>query len=180
MKKLILLFAISLIAQISLAQKNESTKESATEQKSIYFATAKHAISPESEAVLNDILPFLQQFDTYEITIQGNTDDKGNTQYNQALSERRANAVKKYLQERGIDETKLRIAAYGEEKPLADNADDEGKQKNRRVDIYITGVKKAIKKAVVKKDDPKPVVETKIEEKQEDINDLYRLLANSS
>ena len=123
MKKLILLFAILSIAHFSLAQ--------TTEQKSIYFATAKHAITPESEAVLNDILPFLQQFDGYEITIQGNTDDKGNTQYNQALSERRANAVKKYLQERGIDETKLRIAAYGEEKPLADNANDEGKQKNQ-------------------------------------------------
>ena len=63
MKKLILLFAILSIAQISLAQKTEPTGGQITEQKSIYFATAKHAITPESEAILNDMLPLLQQFD---------------------------------------------------------------------------------------------------------------------
>ena len=173
MKKLILFFVIACIANPVSAQ----TTEPITQQKSVYFATAKHVITPESEAILNDILPLLQQFDTYELTIQGNTDDKGNNKYNQALSERRANAVKTYLQTRGIDAAKLRIAAYGEEKPIADNTEDEGKQKNRRVDIYIAGTKKAVEKAVVKKDAPKSVVEAKPEEPQGDINDLYRLLA---
>jgi OmpA family len=142
--KNLLFFLLCLSANTVFAQSTETVK-------SIYFATAKHDITPESEAILTEIIAELTKYETYTITIQGNTDDKGNNKYNKALSERRANATKDFLISNNIVATSIELTAYGEEKPVADNVDETGKQRNRRVDVFVRGVVK-----VVKKNKPKP------------------------
>jgi OOP family OmpA-OmpF porin len=72
------------------------------------------------------------------LTIEGHTDSIGSTQYNQRLSERRANAVRKYLIEKGISSSRIRIVGYGEQRPIADNKTPEGRALNRRAEFEVT------------------------------------------
>lgn len=69
--------------------------------------------------------------------ISGHTDSTGNDEYNQKLSERRANAVKDAIIEEGVQAERLQAKGYGESKPIADNATKEGRQENRRVEAEI-------------------------------------------
>jgi outer membrane protein OmpA-like peptidoglycan-associated protein len=69
------------------------------------------------------------------MTIEGHTDAQGGAEYNQGLSERRANAVKLYLQAAGIEATRLRAAGYGFTQPVGPNDDPLGRAQNRRVEL---------------------------------------------
>jgi hypothetical protein len=149
MKKILLFLLCSLAANVVFAQSTETVK-------SLYFATAKHDLTPESEAALNELIAELPKYETYTLTIQGNTDDKGNAAYNQALSERRAAAAKQFLVTKGINANLITLTAYGEEKPIADNTEEVGKQKNRRVDVFLRGAVKTKKVEIAKQ--PKPAI----------------------
>lgn len=72
------------------------------------------------------------------VTVEGHTDSIGSDQYNQRLSERRANAVRKYLIEKGIASSRIRVVGYGEQRPIADNRTPEGRAKNRRAEFEVT------------------------------------------
>ncbi len=169
MKKLLLFFFCCLAANIVSAQNTETVK-------SIYFETAKHDISPESEAVLNEIMTELAKYETYTLTIQGNTDDKGNNKYNKALSERRANTTKSYFLKNNISENNIEITAFGEEKPIADNTEETGKQRNRRVDIFLRGTLKVVKKAAIVVENEPKITPIKQEEPKEDVNKIMAAL----
>ena len=71
-----------------------------------------------------------------EIIVEGHTDNTGDKQYNQGLSDRRAASVAEYLK-KGVGHDKLSYKGYGSEKPISDNATKEGQAKNRRVEIII-------------------------------------------
>lgn len=73
------------------------------------------------------------------VELSGHTDWKGTSEYNQALSERRANAVKEYLVRKGVNASHISTFAYGETKPVADNETDEGRALNRRTEVRTTG-----------------------------------------
>lgn len=72
----------------------------------------------------------------YKVTVSVHTDSTGSREYNQKLSERRARSVKEELVKNGIDETRIKVTGYGEDKPKADNATSKGRAKNRRAEIY--------------------------------------------
>ncbi|MFT3769140.1 MAG: OmpA family protein [Minicystis sp.] len=72
------------------------------------------------------------------MSIEGHTDNQGTPEYNQRLSDDRANAVLAYLVKKGIDPHRLTAKGYGLTKPRATNDTDEGRQKNRRVEFHIT------------------------------------------
>jgi OOP family OmpA-OmpF porin len=72
-----------------------------------------------------------------EIEIAGHTDDVGSEAYNQKLSENRAQSVATYIIEHGIDTSRLNAVGYGESRPIAFNSDEEGRQKNRRVEFKV-------------------------------------------
>lgn len=74
--------------------------------------------------------------DTY-IVVSGHTDTEGEEDYNQKLSERRAISVRNFLEEKGVDSTRLETIGYGELRPVASNATEEGRRKNQRVEITI-------------------------------------------
>jgi uncharacterized surface protein with fasciclin (FAS1) repeats/outer membrane protein OmpA-like peptidoglycan-associated protein len=103
--------------------------------KTIQFSRGKADILPESTPLLDDAAAKLRQFDLtgIQITIEGHTDADGSDAANLALSQRRAEAVKLALVERGIAAAVLVPQGFGESRPVADNATVEGKARNRRV-----------------------------------------------
>ena len=102
----------------------------------ILFASGSARIRPESTPTLEEIGKMLEEHPGLRIAIEGHTDSDGEDAFNQELSESRAAAVKSYLVDRhGIDASRLESAGFGESRPVADNADPEGKQQNRRVEL---------------------------------------------
>jgi OmpA-OmpF porin, OOP family len=101
----------------------------------IHFDTGKSAILPESEDSLKQILALLNQNATLKLRVEGHTDNQGAAAPNQALSEKRAQSVVTWLTSNGIDATRLTAKGLGQTKPLADNSTDDGRAKNRRVEL---------------------------------------------
>ena len=93
-------------------------------------------VHPEAEEVLKNLAIVLKEMDVKNFEIDGHTDSDGSDEYNQVLSEKRANSVKNFLVSQGVT-AEVTTKGYGESKPVASNDTAEGKQKNRRVEIII-------------------------------------------
>ncbi|WNH14112.1 OmpA family protein [Thalassobellus suaedae] len=105
--------------------------------KTILFDTGKSTIKSQSEAVLADIISILKEYPTAKFTVEGHTDSVGSEKLNQRLSDSRANSVKEYLIENGIDAFRLSALGYGEAKPIDSNNTRKGRANNRRVEINL-------------------------------------------
>jgi OOP family OmpA-OmpF porin len=107
----------------------------------VQFDTGKATIRPESDKLLSEIAQILKDNPDIElVSIDGHTDNVGNKAANKILSKNRAAAVVKWLSDKkkgGIDPKRLRSEGFGQDKPIADNSTEEGRQKNRRVEIRI-------------------------------------------
>jgi outer membrane protein OmpA-like peptidoglycan-associated protein len=103
----------------------------------IFFAFNKAKIKERSYPILNEIAQALKDHPKWKIEIQGHTDDRGSARYNQKLSEKRAFAVYKFLISKGIEPDRMTYIGYGEERPIEDNATEEGRAVNRRVEFHI-------------------------------------------
>jgi outer membrane protein OmpA-like peptidoglycan-associated protein len=79
----------------------------------------------------------LAKYSDDRVRIEGHTDSTGDAGFNQALSERRAMAVKTVLLSRGVQESQITVVGLGESKPIADNGNADGRAKNRRVELHI-------------------------------------------
>jgi OmpA-OmpF porin, OOP family len=101
----------------------------------INYETGKSDIKPESQSIVDQIVEMLRQNKELKISIEGHTNNVGDNNSNQTLSENRAKAVMNALIARGIEKSRLSYKGCGSSKPIADNATEEGKAKNRRVDI---------------------------------------------
>ncbi|WP_234570989.1 OmpA family protein [Rhodohalobacter sp. 614A] len=101
----------------------------------ILFETGSDRIQPGSAATLEEILGMLRQHADLRLRIEGHTDNVGNTSSNQELSQSRAEAVRDYLVEQGIDASRLEAIGMGEEHPVADNNTEAGREQNRRVEL---------------------------------------------
>lgn len=101
----------------------------------INFATGSAALQQAAYDSLDTFAVIItKKFGDYNFEVQGHTDNVGAPANNLKLSERRAKAVRDYLvQNRGIDPARLRVKGYGETRPIASNATDDGKSRNRRV-----------------------------------------------
>jgi len=105
--------------------------------KTILFDTGKATIKFQSAEVLNQIINVLKKFPKSRFRIEGYTDSTGNKQKNITLSQNRADAVKIYLIQVGIDQSRLESIGYGPEKPIASNKTRKGRELNRRVEINL-------------------------------------------
>jgi OOP family OmpA-OmpF porin len=102
------------------------------------FDHDKSVIKPAGMRALDGLVADMQQYQSVDrIVVIGHTDSQGTEQYNQALSERRANAVKDYLVSKGVPASEIETKGMGETQPVADNKTKEGRAKNRRVEIDI-------------------------------------------
>ena len=103
----------------------------------VYFNTDKATLRESSYDALNDLLSAMQTNKAMRVEIAGHTDDRASAEYNKDLSQRRAESVKAYLVENGIAKDRIRAKGYGESEPVASNETEEGRQKNRRVEVRV-------------------------------------------
>ena len=105
--------------------------------KTILFDTGKATIKFQSAEVLNQILNVLKKYPNSRFRIEGHTDSTGKKAKNMILSQNRADAVKVYLIQGGIDASRLESQGFGPEKPIASNKNKKGRELNRRVEINL-------------------------------------------
>ena len=104
------------------------------------FKTGSATITQSSYKFLDDIAEYMKTNPAFSLSIVGHTDNVGETDYNQKLSEDRAEAVKSYLIKKGVGEISITAEGKGESEPIADNNTTEGREKNRRVVFSVTKV----------------------------------------
>jgi len=98
------------------------------------------SVKPQFMPVLDNVAQTLTQYDKTVIEVAGHTDNVGSDSYNQALSQRRANAVASYLGSRGIMQQRMITVGAGESRPIASNDSEAGRSENRRVEITLVPV----------------------------------------
>jgi outer membrane protein OmpA-like peptidoglycan-associated protein len=108
----------------------------------VLFGFDKYNISDDAKTSLDKLVKVLNTYPDTDIEVQGHTDSKGSLAYNQALSERRANAVSAYLNDKSISADRLTIKGFGETAPKYENTTEEGLTGNRRVEFLITANEK--------------------------------------
>ena len=101
------------------------------------FAFDKFNLSDEAKEMLDRVVSWLSDHPELKVEIGGHTDSRGSDAYNQKLSENRAKSVYDYFVSHGIDAARLSYRGYGESRPIATNETDEGRQRNRRVELQL-------------------------------------------
>ncbi|HEX6193893.1 MAG TPA: OmpA family protein [Chitinophagaceae bacterium] len=107
--------------------------------KNIFFAVNKFDLQPESQSELDKVVSFLAENPSLRIEISGHTDNQGKPADNLVLSNNRSKAVVNYLITKGVNAQRLTAKGYGETKPVANNASDEGRSLNRRTEMRVIG-----------------------------------------
>jgi outer membrane protein OmpA-like peptidoglycan-associated protein len=102
------------------------------------FMSGRADLKPDAMGNLNKLVNFLGKYLDRTVVIHGYTDSLGSGEYNQRLSERRANSVKAYLASQGIDSARLSASGMGQSAPVAGNDSGAGRQQNRRVEVIIS------------------------------------------
>ncbi|MEM8528031.1 MAG: OmpA family protein [Bacteroidota bacterium] len=105
---------------------------------SVYFDLDQHELTDAAKSTLDQFIQDLQYLEDLEITLRANTDDQGSNFYNKKLGERRARSVRQYLATQKIASKAATVENFGEENPAYSNDNEEGKSKNRRVDIIVS------------------------------------------
>jgi peptidoglycan-associated lipoprotein len=103
----------------------------------VHFDFDRYTLRPEAARVLDEAIKAMQANATLRIQIEGHTCNIGTAEYNLALGERRATAVREYLTSRGIGADRLSTVTYGEERPKHDNAREETRRLNRRAAMVV-------------------------------------------
>jgi OOP family OmpA-OmpF porin len=104
----------------------------------VNFDFDKYNIRPDAVPILEQACKTLKEEPTIDVSCQGHTDSVGTEAYNQALSERRANAVRNWLIKCGIPASRLTSKGFGEANPVASNDTAEGRAQNRRTELVVT------------------------------------------
>jgi outer membrane protein OmpA-like peptidoglycan-associated protein len=101
------------------------------------FDTGSALIKPGLQAEIDRVARVLAQYPETIIKVEGHTDSKGSTEYNQSLSKQRADSVRTLLFKQGAGPRWIEVSGYGETKPIASNDTEDGRQKNRRVEVKV-------------------------------------------
>lgn len=105
----------------------------------VLFDTGQHTLKPGAREKLSKVSGILLSHPGLNLEIEGHTDSVGADEYNQALSERRAESVKSYLAGQGIPSSTIKARGLGEDQPVASNDTASGRQRNRRVELVVSG-----------------------------------------
>lgn len=104
----------------------------------IHFDYDSSVIKADGQDTLKQVAACLNEHATWTLLLAGHTDERGTTQYNLALGERRAHAAEKWLLDAGIAKNRLSTVSYGSEKPVAEGHDEAAWAQNRRVEFQVT------------------------------------------
>ncbi len=102
----------------------------------VKFASGSARLTPQSKIILDKVVRTLQEYPEIQVEIRGYTDNTGSLAGNMRLSQKRAEAVRAYLIEKGIDGSRIKAKGYGPQNPIADNKTAEGRAKNRRIEFF--------------------------------------------
>ncbi|HNH47335.1 MAG TPA: peptidoglycan-associated lipoprotein Pal [Myxococcota bacterium] len=105
----------------------------------VYFDYDSAVLSAEAKRGLDANLQLLKEYPELRLEVQGHCDERGSTEYNLALGDRRANAVRKYLKAAGIAASRVKIISYGEERPLRPGESEDSWSQNRRAEFVVEG-----------------------------------------
>ena len=108
-------------------------------KRSVYFDFDSNAVKDEYRGLVQAHSRYLNDHRDQRIRIEGNCDERGSREYNLALGQRRAEAVKKTMTVLGVAEGRIETVSYGEEKPVAQGHDEQSWAQNRRADIKYAG-----------------------------------------
>lgn len=107
-------------------------------QRVVYFDFNRDTLKPEFQAIVACHAKYLRDRPQAQVTLEGNTDERGSREYNLGLGERRGNAVSAAVQGGGASASQLRVVSYGEERPVCTESNEDCWAKNRRVEIVYT------------------------------------------
>lgn len=123
------------VANVDVSKDPLNDPNSPLAKRSVYFDFDRYAIKPEYQGVVDVHSKYLVANKGRKVLVQGNTDERGTTEYNLALGQKRAEAVKRALTLLGVQEAQLEAVSLGEEKPKAEGHDEAAWAENRRADL---------------------------------------------
>jgi len=104
----------------------------------VLFDFDKAVLKPEGKAIVDEVIAYLKKYPQDKVTIEGHCCNIGTEEYNMGLGQRRADAVKKYMVENGIDPSRITTISYGESRPAVPNDTPQNRKLNRRAVFVIT------------------------------------------
>jgi peptidoglycan-associated lipoprotein len=122
---------------LSAEERQRREAEAAFTNQDIQFGYDKYDLEPRAREILAEKAFFLKKYPTARIVIEGHCDERGTSEYNLALGERRANAVKQYLAHLGVAENRISTVSYGKERPLDPGHNEAAWSRNRRAHFVI-------------------------------------------
>jgi outer membrane protein OmpA-like peptidoglycan-associated protein len=120
-------------------QTTETARGLIVNMSDVLFDTGRYTLKPGAREKLAKVAGIILGHPGLKIEVEGHTDSVGGDDYNQKLSENRANAVREYLVEQGIKSDAITAQGFGKTKPVADNSTAAGRQRNRRVELVVSG-----------------------------------------
>jgi outer membrane protein OmpA-like peptidoglycan-associated protein len=123
----------------SVLATSESARGLIVNMSDVLFDTGRYTLKPGTQISLAKVSGILQAYPGLKVQVEGYTDSVGSDDYNQKLSENRANAVRDFLVTQGVQPTNISAAGYGKTKPVADNSTSAGRAQNRRVNLVVSG-----------------------------------------
>ena len=123
---------------LTLELNGDSDSNTAGALQTVYFAFDSSTLNATSKQVLDANAAYLKEMDDVEIQIEGHTDERGGIQYNLALGERRAKAVRDYLIALGVSSSRISVISLGKEKPVEFGHSERAWSKNRRANFVVT------------------------------------------
>jgi outer membrane protein OmpA-like peptidoglycan-associated protein len=123
----------------SVLATSESARGLIVNMSDVLFDTGKYTLKPNTQISLAKVSGILQAYPGLKLQVEGYTDSVGSDEYNQKLSENRADAVRDFLVGQGVQTDNISSTGYGKAKPVADNATAQGRAQNRRVQLVVSG-----------------------------------------
>jgi outer membrane protein OmpA-like peptidoglycan-associated protein len=123
----------------SVLATSESARGLIVNMSDVLFDTGRYTLKPNTQLSLAKVSGILQAYPGLKVQVEGYTDSVGSDQYNQKLSENRADAVRDFLITQGVQTDNITATGYGKSKPVADNATAQGRSQNRRVNLVVSG-----------------------------------------
>jgi outer membrane protein OmpA-like peptidoglycan-associated protein len=123
----------------SVLQTTENARGLIVNLSDVLFDTGKYTLKPNTQVALAKVATILTLYPGLKVQVEGYTDSVGSDEYNQKLSENRANAVQTFLVSNGVPAANVTAAGYGKANPVADNGTSEGRAQNRRVNLVVSG-----------------------------------------
>jgi outer membrane protein OmpA-like peptidoglycan-associated protein len=123
----------------AILQTQDTSRGLVVRMSDVLFATSRYELKPDAKLALAKLAGVLQAYPGLKLTIDGYTDSTGTDEYNQTLSDKRAEAVRTFLVSQGVSPDSITAQGFGSANPIASNDTSQGRQMNRRVDMIVSG-----------------------------------------